>query len=299
MRKNLLEFLFGTAAVRESQTLGEDVVRLFEEAADEETEQMVADKKPLAAALKSIGIDHAVVVGPQGAELFCDDEADYREYCAKLRDPDGMAKLAEKGWVASLCGDQAMSNEPASFKIGFVEIYTPEPDDKDKAPDLEKIIKDGQKFAATEPEHDDKMNPVEFDDKGSKDGQKGVGDPKDGAAPEGKPKGSTKKTESLIHEYGGYFCGKCKKPTQGKVTEGKRCCEHCGNALPAKSSSLRSKEMKSAKNVAESLLETTMASAVPALEAPMGAPARRINYRKRLQAMRKRRGENEHGNPTG
>ncbi len=259
MRKNLLEFLFGPAAVRESHTLGEDVVRLFEEAADEETELMVADKKPLGTALKSIGINHEVIEGPQGAELHCDDEQDYREYMAKLRDPEGMAKLAEKGWVVAQCGDQAMSNEPASFKIGFIELYTPESDDKDKAPDLEKIIKDGQKFAATEPEHDDKMNPVEFDDKGSKDGQKGVGDPKDGAAPEGKPKGSTKKTESLI---------------------------------PARS-------MKSAGSVVETLLETTMASAVPALEAPMGVPARKIDYRKRLQAMRKRRGENEHGKPTG
>ncbi len=258
MRKNLLEFLFGATAVRESQTLGEDVVRLFEEAADEETEQMVADKKPLAAALKSIGISHEVIEGPQGAILCCDDEEDYREYMAKLRDPDGMAKLAEKGWVVAQCGDQAMTNEPASFKIGFIEIYTPEADDKDKAPDLEKIIKDGQKFAATEPDHDDSMNPVEFDDKGSKDGQKGVGDPKDGATPEGKPKGSTKKTESL-----------------------------------------RSKSMKSASSVAESLLETTMASAVPALEAPMGVPARKLDYRKRLQALRKRRGEDEHGNPTG
>lgn len=265
MRKNLLEFLFGESAVRESQTLGEDVVRLFEEAADEETEQMVADKKPLAAALKAIGISHEVIEGPQSAEIHCDDEEDYREYMALLRDPENMHKLAEKGWVASACGDTAMANEPAAFKINFIEIYTPEPSDKapvhtedSTSPDLDKVAKDSQEFAVAEPEHDDDMNPVEFDKKGSEDGQKGVGKPTDGKAPEGKPKGSTKQTESR-----------------------------------------RSKEMKSAKDVAESLLEMTSCSAVPAVEAPMGVPARKLDYRKRLQALRKRRGENEHGQPTG
>ncbi len=44
MRRNLLEFLFGPTAVQSGQNLGEDVVKLFEEAADEETEQMVANK---------------------------------------------------------------------------------------------------------------------------------------------------------------------------------------------------------------------------------------------------------------
>lgn len=258
MRKNLLEFLFGASAVRESQTLGEDVVRLFEEAADEETEAMVADKKPLAAALKSIGISHEVIEGPQWAEIQCDDEQDYREYMAKLRDPDAMHTLAQKGWVMAQCGDQAMGNEPPGFKIGFIEIATAETDDKapvhtedSTSPDLEKVVKDAQKFAATEMPHDDDMNPVEFDKKGSEDGQKGVGKATDGKAPEGKPKGSTKQTES--------------------------------------------KRGKTAKQMTESLLEMTMASAIPAVEAPMAAPARRIDYRKRLQAMRKRRGENGQG----
>ena len=117
MRKNLLEFLFGPAAVRESsKTLGEDVVKLFEEAADAETEQMVANKKPLAAALKDIGISNEVIEGPQACEINCDDEDQYREHVRLLSDPDNMHKLAEKGWVFAVLGDVAMSNEPPGFK---------------------------------------------------------------------------------------------------------------------------------------------------------------------------------------
>lgn len=261
MRKNLLEFLFGASAVRESQTLGEDVVRLFEEAADEETEAMVADKAPLAAALKSIGVSATVKPEPQAAEIECADEQEFREYMALLRDPDNMHKLAQKGWVVAQIGDEAMGNEPPSFKIGFIEIATAETSDKGPVhtedttdPNLEKVLKDGQKFAATEMPHDDDMNPVEFDDKGSKDGQKGVGKATDGKAPEGKPKGSTKQTES--------------------------------------------KRGKTAKEVTEHLLEMTTASAIPALEAPMAVPDRKIDWKKRVQSMRKRRGENEQGKPN-
>ena len=198
MRKNLLEFLFGDAVVRESsQNIGEQVVRLFEEAADEETEEMVAAKEPLAAALKSLGIHSGVEAAPQACELTCDSPEQYREYVSILFDPENMHKLAEKGWVPAKCGDVAMSFEPAEFKIGFIEIATAETGDKDKAPDLEKVLKDAQKFAATEPPHDDDMNPVEFDDKTSQNHRKGVGTEKEGAAPEGTPKGAKKASESL------------------------------------------------------------------------------------------------------
>ena len=123
MRRNLLEFLFGpTAAQQSTQTLGEDVVKLFEEAADEETEQMVANKKPLATALKAIGISNEVVEGAQWCEIHCDDENQYREHVRLLTDADNMHKLAELGWVFALCGDQAMSNEAPGFKIGFIEL---------------------------------------------------------------------------------------------------------------------------------------------------------------------------------
>ena len=193
MRKNLLEFLFGDAVIRESsQSLGEQVVKLFEEAADEETEEMVATKEPLVTALKSLGIDAGVEAAAQACELTCDDPVKYREYVRILSDPENMHVLASKGWVPAKCGDTAMTFEPAEMKINFIEIATAKTGDKDKAPDLEKVLKDAQKFASTEPDHDDDMNPVEFDDKTSSNRKKGVGDAKDGAAPEGKPKGSSK-----------------------------------------------------------------------------------------------------------
>lgn len=193
MRKNLLEFLFGEEVIRESSAaLGEQVIKLFEEAADQETEEMVAAKEPLVAALKSLGIDKGVEAISQACELTCDNPEEYRKYVGLLFDPENMHTLAAKGWVPAKCGDVSMSFEPAELKINFIEIATAETGDKDKAPDLEKVLKDAQKFAATEPEHDDDMNPVEFDDKTSDNRKKGVGDAKDGAAPEGKPKGSTK-----------------------------------------------------------------------------------------------------------
>ena len=244
MRKNLLEFLFGPSAVRESsQTLGEDVVRLFEEAADEETEQMVANKKPLTAALKDIGISKEVLEGPQACEIYYEDAIEYRDDLAKLTEPDPMHKLAELGWVVAKCGDQAMSNEPADFKIGFIELaMLPSLPDKKEAESLEKIIKDAQKFATTPLDRDDDLNPVETDDKTSDDNQKGVGKAKDGAAPEGKPKGSSK-SESHI--------------TAKELTR---------------------------QMLDENLDEMTSASAIPAVEAPMGPPIgipERNRYRKK------------------
>lgn len=230
MRKNLLEFLFGPSAARESsQTLGEDVVKLFEEAADEETEQLVANKKPLASALKSIGISNEIAEGPQWCEIHCEDENQYREYLNLLANADNMHKLAELGWVAAKCGDQAMSNEAPDFKIGFIELAMIQmPDNKDSAESLETIIKNAQKFATTPLDReDDKLNPVETDIKPSDDGQKGVGKPVDGEKPKGKIKDSVDAstlTKRMLDE--------------------------------------------------DSLTEMTGVSAVPAIEAPMGVPAR-------------------------
>jgi hypothetical protein len=258
MRKNLLEFLFGPAAVRESsQTLGEDVVKLFEEADQAETEQMVANKKPLAAALKEIGITNEVEEGPQWCEIRCEDECEHREHLRLLADPDNMHKLAELGWVAAKCGDQAMSNEPPCFKIGFIELnMLGMPDNKQDAESLETVIKNAQKFATTPLDRDDdELNPVQTDIKPSDDNQKGVGKAKDGDDPKGKPKG-------------------------------------------AKSESLTARDLARRMLDEDDLQEMTGASAIPAVEAPMGVPARKPDYRKRLQALRKRRGEDEQGKPN-
>ena len=191
MRKNLLEFLFGPNAIQESnKSLGEDVIKLFEEAADEEIEQMTANKKPLAAALKSIGITATVTEGPQCCEIRCDNEADYREYCQLLGNADSMHKLAELGWVTAHGGDAGQSFEAPDFKIGFIELKTTETgSDKEKPEDLEKVLKTAQ-AAVAEPidRDDDELNPVENGSK-SAGGKGGIGKAQDGAKPEGKPKG--------------------------------------------------------------------------------------------------------------
>ena len=190
MRKNLLEFLFGQNAVNESsRNLGEDVVKLFEDAAGEEVEQMTASKKPLSAALKTIGVSASVDECPQACEIKFNNETDYREAVSVLNDADNIHTLAELGWVVAKCGDAGMSAAAPDYKIGFIEISTPDASDSDKPKDMDKIVKDAQKFAATEMSRDDDMNPVETDHKPGKDGQKGIGKEKEGAKPEGKPKG--------------------------------------------------------------------------------------------------------------
>jgi hypothetical protein len=197
MRTNLFEFLFGESAVYETKgaDLGEQIVKLFEEADEAEGVEMVANKKPLATALKALGIDEPVEACSQWCEIRCDDDAKYHEYCRLLGDPDAMHKLAEMGWVLVRCGDEAMSNEKPSYKLGFIEIETAETEDGDKPEDAEKLRKDSQKDASTEFKRDDKMNPVELDDPGKGKKDAGVGDPKDGEDPEGKPKGSEKKVK--------------------------------------------------------------------------------------------------------
>lgn len=147
MRKNLLEFLFEMPESQlNEEALGENVLRLFEEAAKEEaTDEIKCDKKPLTAALKAIGISAEVTASNQWCEICFDNDADYREATTKLTDPDALYKLAEAGWVPVKCGDQAMSNEDPCFRIGFIEIQVPEVSDGAKPEDAEKIRKEAQK----------------------------------------------------------------------------------------------------------------------------------------------------------
>lgn len=198
MRKNLLEFLFGMPVVEEAK-LGEHVVNIWEEADAEEAEQMVANKKPLTDALKALGLGVTVDAGTSWAEIQFDNDADYKEAVTLLSDPDAMHKLAEMGWVMAKCGDRAMSNEAPELRIGFIEIATAEGGDSDKADQKPKeIAKQGRERDTTELDRDDdKLNPVETDDGEMGGKATGVGKAKDGEAPEGKPKGSTKKTEAI------------------------------------------------------------------------------------------------------
>lgn len=207
MRTNLLEFLFGSTTTRKSADIGEAVVHLFEQAEAAELEPVKSEKKPLAAALKSFDIDEPVIAGVQWCEIHCSDDKEYKEYITRLTEPDAMNKLAEMGWVMVRCGDIAMGNEEPDYKIGFIEVQTAEGNDMDKADEkIKEIVKKGQEFASTPVATDDESNPVERET-GKPDAKitgktTGVGKPKEGDDPEGKPKGSTKKvSEARLQEW--------------------------------------------------------------------------------------------------
>lgn len=289
MRKNLLEFLFGAeAAHRSGQNLGEDVVRLFEEAADEEGEQIKADKKPLAAALKSIGISATVNCEATDCEIICDNEKDYRTYLALLANADNTHKLAELGWVVAKGGDAGMSAEAPDYKIGFIELNMLEmPGNKAMVPDLDKLLKDAQKFSATKLDRDDDLNPVENDDKTSDDNQKGVGKAADGKKPEGKPKGVGEGRNS--HTYS--VCTKCNEryPSGTRVSarDGKTVPCHCGSMdyRHGVREKLDARALASRLLDSENLNEMTGCSAIPAVDGPplgiAGNPADRSRLRNR------------------
>ena len=206
MKSNLLGFLFGESQVREEidAQLEDELTRLFEAADDADLQTR---KTPLVDALKAIDVSGDVEDDPEGFCLRFDDGDDYRQTLAKLGEPDNFHKLAELGWVVAKCGDEAMANEPACFKVRFLEISTAEAGKSDNVPNLEKIRKDSQKDASTQQDRkSDDLNPVEVKNYGSDDNQKGVGDAKDGTGPEGTPKGSTK-SESAEHILAKYLDG--------------------------------------------------------------------------------------------
>ena len=277
MRKNLLEFLYGEAVIQKpSADLGEQVVKLFEEAADEETEEMVANKTPLASALKTLGITNTIDVGPAFATIKCESPEEYREYTRILFDPERLTTLAEKGWVPTRMSDAGMTFEPGDYRIGFIELDMGEITQDDKVPDAEKIRKDAQKRDATKMDRKDPLNPVETDDKTSDDNQKGISKAKDGEQPEGKPKGSVKESKRRMAE-GGHKAG-CK-------------CGFCMNkgSFGKKKKEGEDSEKKDSEKLAESLLEMTGTSAIPTVDAPSKSG---INWGERLKKLRKRRGEN-------
>jgi hypothetical protein len=232
MRKNLIQFLFGESQV------DDEIATLVEDIADMDTEgatTLKVDKAPLSKIINALGIEGgSLEADPRGLSMVFDDGDLFRAAHVLLNEPDSMHKLAAAGWVYSLQGDVAQVNEPAEFRIRFLEIDNIEPENMKASADagidtrnkkIKDILKKGREFATTKPEHDDEMNPVEFDDKGSDDRGKGVGKEKDGAQPEGRPKGATK--ESLEEAW------KCKKcgGTESIVAGGDHKCKDCGAAI--------------------------------------------------------------------
>ena len=200
--KDLFAYLFGDSQVESEVEETKAVIeRIMEEA--EEQEPLKVKRTPLIAALKALGlkdVSNEVQYDPEGFSLVCKEESEYREYVRLLMEPDAMEKLAKLGWVVTRCGDVAMSSEPAEFRIRFLEITTVDTDSKDEWPTgdqklIKGVIKKGREFM-DEPGPHDTDGPVEYDDKTSDDHKKGVGKEQDGKDPEGKPKGSTGKTEA-------------------------------------------------------------------------------------------------------
>lgn len=200
--KDLLAYLYGGSQVEaEADETREAIERIMEEA--EKQEPLKPKRTPLVAALKSLGLDDVndeIEYDTEGFVLVCDEEDEYKRYVKILMEPEGMEKLAELGWVVTRCGDVAMSNELPEFRIRFLEITTADSSEDGKWPApnpelIKKAVKKGREFM-DEPGPHDEESPVEYDDKTSSDRHKGIGKEKDGADPEGKPKGSSKK-ESL------------------------------------------------------------------------------------------------------
>lgn len=191
MKTNLLEFLYGVSQQEAEidDVLSDDFSKLLEQADSEEAESLKAEKAPLSAALKSLGISsEALHEEPAGYALITDDRETYLNACAKLADAEAMHALAKKGWVATHCGDQAMSNEVPEYKIRFLDIATTTGDGTDNsnaAEGDEKLLKKAREFATTEPEHDEDLNPVDHSaPEGNKLAKVKIGKAKDGAAPE-------------------------------------------------------------------------------------------------------------------
>lgn len=195
--KDLLAYLYGGSQIEsEVEETKEAIEKIMEQA--EKEEPLKPKRTPLVKALSSLGIkdvDDEIEYDPEGFSLKCKEEGEYRRYVRILLEPDAMEKLAKLGWVVTRCGDVAMTNEAPEFRVRFLEITTVDSSDKDSWPApnvslVKKAVKAGREFMDEPGPHDDD-GPLEYDDKSSDDNNKGVGDAKDGADPEGKPKGNT------------------------------------------------------------------------------------------------------------
>jgi hypothetical protein len=206
MKKNLIQFLFADSQV------DDEIAALVEDIADMDVENsttLKVDKAPLSKIISALGIEGgSLEADPRGLSMSFDDGDLFRAAHALLNEPDSMHKLAGAGWVYSLQGDVAQSNEPADFRIRFLEIDEIEPENLKVDPDsgidarnkrVTAIMKAGREFATTKPGHDEHST-LDYDGKGSDDRGKGVGKEKDGAQPEGKPKGATKESREIVVE---------------------------------------------------------------------------------------------------
>jgi len=217
-----MAFLFGESQIQEELAdMGGDLEHLFEKAAEVEERDAVNSKTDLSTALKKLDIEFLdLEEDPSGVSARFETREQYSKALNLVAEPDNLHTLAVLGWVALPVGDVAMTSEDAEYRMRFLEIATASGDDSEKNVDAEAIVKDARQFATTEVDRDSDTNPVETDDK---TGKPKIGKAKDGADPEGKPKGSTKATsESIVNgllDEGGHKsgcgCGFCKNKGKG------------------------------------------------------------------------------------
>jgi hypothetical protein len=188
MKDKLLKFLFEDSQIQEDQdSLAEDIEAIFEDDGD----TLKIDKKPLAAALKSLDIgSEGLEMDPRGFSLVFSDPATFQSAVTVLSDYEAIAKLAEAGWVHSVQGDVAQANEPAELRIRFLEIGQVEPSEGDKSSQTMKdVVKQGREFATQKPDDWDQSSEVPKGD--------GVGKAKDGE----KPKATKESAEELARKF--------------------------------------------------------------------------------------------------
>lgn len=223
MSKNILAYLFGDSQLESELDETRDYIEQIMEAA-ESAEPIKAKRTPLAAALKMLGVDatDGLELDPEGFSLAFDGDKEYHAASSRLREPDAMEKLAEMGWVVARLGDRGMANEPADYRIRFIEIATAASTDSDKPSDtLDKIMQKGREFTATEMDRDDETNPVDHPEAPNKK-HAGMTAAKDGEKTDHAIHGGKSKSESTeiadgllnnVNEGGhkaGCECGFCK-----------------------------------------------------------------------------------------
>lgn len=189
----MLKFLFGESQIRDELAgIGNDLSRLLEAADGVEHEAMKHNKADLRTALKELGIEGDIKEDPAGACLCLDDGEAYAHVLRVLGEPTNIHRLAELGWVAEKVGDVAMTNEPAHYRVKFLEIDTADTTSSEPA------MTHAKTMAFTKKENEQARQyastPLDREDAGVKAGGKttGVGKAKDGQDPEGKPKGADK-----------------------------------------------------------------------------------------------------------
>jgi hypothetical protein len=246
-------------------------------------ERLEGKKAPLQAALKKAGVElSSFELSPASAQggfmLRTSCPEVFNQAVEALSSPDGLAAMAEGGWLAAMGGDRGTSAE-GQFEIYLVSIDgDEEPSDSEKLVNMDKLAKDSYDFV-NEPLSDRE------DEKSSGDNQKGVGSAKDGAKAEKAIHDSQDGFESEGEENAwvdGWAAAKAKKPATDNPHERGPLHDEWLNGWRAAATTSRMGGFKQDECF-------TAAGAIPAIEAPLGGaktPPKAAKRRKRAPMSR-------------